>query len=78
MEGGFNLNFFKNNRRLSILAQTNNISDQNFTTEDLLGVIGSSGETGYQEEAQADVGEAALNSVRITIPTISLLTRKAE
>jgi hypothetical protein len=42
-KGGFNLNFFKNNRRLSIIAQTNNINDQNFTTEDLLGVIGSSG-----------------------------------
>jgi hypothetical protein len=42
-KGGFNLNFFKNNRRLSIIGQTNNINDQNFTTEDLLGVMSSGG-----------------------------------
>ncbi len=42
-KGGFNLNFFKNNRRLTILAQSNNINDQNFSSEDLLGVIGSNG-----------------------------------
>ena len=42
-KGGFNLNFFKDNRRITILAQSNNINDQNFSSEDLLGVVASSG-----------------------------------
>jgi len=42
-KAGVNLNFFKDNRRITILAQSNNINDQNFTSEDLLGVVGSSG-----------------------------------
>lgn len=42
-KGGFNLNFFKDSRRITILAQTNNINDQNFTSEDLLGVTSSGG-----------------------------------
>lgn len=40
--GGLNLNFFKDNRRITILANTNNINEQNFSSEDLLGVLGSS------------------------------------
>ncbi len=40
---GGNINFFNGNRRLSIVGMTNNINKQNFTTEDLLGVVGSSG-----------------------------------
>ncbi len=39
--GGLNLNFFKDNRRITILANTNNINEQNFSSEDLLGVMGS-------------------------------------
>jgi hypothetical protein len=42
-KGGFNLNFFKNNRRITILAQSNNINDQNFTSEDLLGITSTGG-----------------------------------
>ncbi|MEO8146847.1 MAG: TonB-dependent receptor [Bacteroidia bacterium] len=42
-KGGFNLNFFKDKRRISLLANTNNINEQNFSAEDLLGVIGTSG-----------------------------------
>ncbi len=38
---GFNLNFFKDKRRITILANTNNINEQNFSTEDLLGVVSS-------------------------------------
>jgi len=37
--GGLNLNFFKNNRRITILSNTNNINEQNFSSEDLLGVM---------------------------------------
>ncbi|UOQ65421.1 TonB-dependent receptor [Hymenobacter volaticus] len=38
-----NLNSFKGKQRMSIVAQSNNINEQNFGTEDLLGVVGSSG-----------------------------------
>lgn len=36
---GTNLNLFRGDRRLSILGQVNNINQQNFSTEDLLGVV---------------------------------------
>jgi hypothetical protein len=44
---GGNLNFFKEDRRISVLGLSNNINQQNFSTEDLLGVTsGSSGSSG--------------------------------
>ena len=36
---GSNLNMFRGEQRLSILVQVNNINQQNFSTEDLLGVV---------------------------------------
>jgi hypothetical protein len=42
-KGSMNLNFFKDKRRITILANSNNINEQNFSTEDLLGVVSSSG-----------------------------------
>lgn len=46
--GGVTTNIFNNNRRISILAQSNNINQQNFSSEDLAGVMssGSSGSGG--------------------------------
>lgn len=42
--GGFTTNIFKGNRRISILGQSNNINQQNFSSEDLVGVMsGGSG-----------------------------------
>jgi hypothetical protein len=41
-KGGLNLNFFKNKRRITILASSNNVNEQNFSSEDLLGVMSSS------------------------------------
>ena len=41
-KGGLNLNFFKDKRKLIILGNVNNINEQNFSTDDLLGVIGTS------------------------------------
>lgn len=38
---GLNINQFKDNRRLSILYQSNNVNEQNFAQEDLLGVVGT-------------------------------------
>ena len=40
---GGNLNFFKGKRRISIIGLSNNINQQNFSTQDLLGVTGGSG-----------------------------------
>jgi uncharacterized membrane protein YgcG len=39
---GGNVSLFKNNRRLSIVGLSNNINQQNFATQDLLGVTSSS------------------------------------
>lgn len=36
---GINMNVFRGDRRLSLLGQANNINKQNFSTEDLLGVV---------------------------------------
>jgi uncharacterized membrane protein YgcG len=43
---GGNLNFFNGDRRVSIVGMTNNINEQNFSTDDLLGVSSSSGSSG--------------------------------
>src|SRR5262249_27816657 len=40
---GGNVSFFKDNRRLSLVGLANNINQQNFSTQDLLGVTSSSG-----------------------------------
>jgi outer membrane receptor protein involved in Fe transport len=42
-KAGGNVNIFKGNRRLTVLAQSNNINEQNFSSEDLIGVSNSSG-----------------------------------
>ena len=41
-----NVNDFKGERRLSALAQSNNVNEQNFGTEDLLGVVGNANQGG--------------------------------
>jgi len=41
-----NLNDFHENRRVTVLAQTNNVNEQNFGTDDLLGVVGGGGGRG--------------------------------
>ncbi len=43
---GGNLNFFKGDRKISILGLSNNINQQNFSNEDLLGVAQSSSAQG--------------------------------
>jgi len=40
---GMNLNYFKQNRRISVLGQSNNINQLNFGNEDLLGLNSSGG-----------------------------------
>lgn len=38
---GGNLNFFNGTRRISIIGMSNNVNQQNFSNEDILGVLGS-------------------------------------
>ncbi len=40
-QAGGNINFFNDDRRISVLSQFNNINEQNFSSEDLLGVMAS-------------------------------------
>jgi len=40
-QAGGSINLFKGDSRLSLIGQSNNINQQNFSTEDLLGVVGS-------------------------------------
>jgi uncharacterized membrane protein YgcG len=42
-QAGGNINFFNGDRRISILAMSNNINQQNFAIEDITGAVGSSG-----------------------------------
>lgn len=42
-KAGGNINFFKGKQRLTVLAQSNNISEQNFSADDLAGVMSGSG-----------------------------------
>lgn len=45
-QGGGSINTFNGDRRLSILAQSNNINEQNFAVEDILGMMPSGGGRG--------------------------------
>ena len=40
---GANVSFFDEERRISLIGQSNNINQQNFSNEDLLGVVGTGG-----------------------------------
>ena len=40
---GGNINIFKDKKRISLIAQSNNVNQQNFSSDDLLGVMGSGG-----------------------------------
>jgi hypothetical protein len=41
-KAGMSVNFFKDKRKLTILGNSNNINEQNFSTDDLLGVMSTS------------------------------------
>lgn len=44
---GGNINYFQGDRRISLIGQSNNINIQNFSSQDLLGISGSSGGRGF-------------------------------
>lgn len=43
---GGNVNYFKKDQRISVIGMSNNINQQNFASEDLLGVLGTNANTG--------------------------------
>jgi hypothetical protein len=45
--GGGNISFFKGNRRLSFVGNFNNINQQNFASQDILGAMSSGGGGGF-------------------------------
>lgn len=45
-QSGVSVNFFKKDQRLTIIGLSNNINQQNFSNQDILGVMGSSGGAG--------------------------------
>ena len=45
-KGGITINSFRGNRRLTFLSQINNINEQNFSFEDLMGSMGGGGTRG--------------------------------
>jgi len=52
---GETFNDFDNNFRLSVISLSNNVNQQNFATQDLLGVMGSSGQRGGGGRAGAGI-----------------------
>jgi hypothetical protein len=43
---GGGMNFFRDNTRLSVIGLSNNVNQQNFSTQDLLGVVGGTNQRG--------------------------------
>lgn len=46
-QSGVSMNFFKKDQRLTLIGLSNNINMQNFSNQDILGVMGSSGGGGF-------------------------------
>lgn len=46
-QSGVSMNLFKKDQRLTIIGLSNNINQQNFSNQDILGVLGSSGGGGF-------------------------------
>lgn len=44
-ESGLNLNSFKGRRRISVLGMSNNVNQQNFSSQDLMGAFGNTGQS---------------------------------
>lgn len=44
-ESGLTLNYFKGKRRISLLSMSNNVNQQNFSSQDLMGAFGNTGQS---------------------------------
>lgn len=47
-KGGMSINKFKGDRKITLLAQTNNINEQNFAIDDIMGAMGGGGGGGMR------------------------------
>ncbi len=45
-KGGLNVNYFSGDKRITFLSQVNNINEQNFSIDDIMGAMGASGGRG--------------------------------
>jgi outer membrane receptor protein involved in Fe transport len=61
-KGGASVNIFKGNRRITVLAQSNNINEQNFSSEDLVGVASSASSGGGGGRRGGGQGGGSSNS----------------
>jgi len=62
---GGNINIFSGNQRTSFIGLSNNINQQNFSTEDLLGVVGSSGNRRRGRGGRGGRGRGGVNNFLI-------------
>lgn len=58
-QSGVSVNFFKKDQRLTLIGLSNNINQQNFSNQDILGVLGSSGGGGGGGQAGGNRGGGA-------------------
>ena len=67
-KAGATINIFKGNRRITVLAQSNNINEQNFSSEDLVGVMSSGGGGGRGNRGgQGGQGGSSNNSDNFSV-----------
>lgn len=59
---GGNMSYFKNNKRLSVVALTNDVNQQNFAEMDLLGATGNSGGGGFRPQGGGRQGGGGFGS----------------
>lgn len=55
---GGNVNFFNGNRRISLIVMSNNINQQNFSIQDILGVLGSNNQANQMMRMVGGAGNA--------------------
>lgn len=55
-QSGVSMNFFKKDQRLTLIGLSNNINIQNFSNQDILGVLGSTGGGGFGGGGQGGGG----------------------
>ena len=60
-QSGVSVNFFKKDQRLTIIGLSNNINQQNFSNQDILGVLGTSGGGGFGGAPTGGGGQAGGN-----------------
>ncbi len=76
--GGGNLSFFKNERRVSVVGNFNNINQQNFGSQDLLGITGSNNNNQSRMGMSSGRGPGGSSSESFTVgPSSGISTTNA-